>query len=342
MGYNSPDGMGREILDTARMCGEAASLARDQLRDRAADRGGDGPALDSSKSSTQPGPGDEPLRIPVLGKLDPGEMSLPLFTPVIAGLDAFNPCAFFVLLFLLSLMVHARSRFRMPVIGGTFVFFSGFVYFLFMAAWLNLFLAIGAAPVVNLVAGLVAVAIGLMNTKDYFLFRRGPSPSIPDGAKPGLLRRMRGLLQADNMAAMLAGTITLALAANSYELLCTAGFPMVYSRVLTINDLAGLQYYAYLALYNLIYVLPLLVIVILFTATLGAALLLLAWERWKGDHSRANRDRWASVVLFGDGADRARGSGDYHRLRHPKGLERNNLCRLRRHFVRFQGGARGT
>lgn len=262
-GYDSPQGMGRDLLNAARTCRYAAG---DQA---------DGPDFEGTTVGTTgvelpSGQREAPIRLPVLGEVDPEELSLPLFTLVIAGLDAFNPCAFFVLLFLLSLMIHARSRPRMLVIGGTFVFFSGLVYFLFMAAWLNLFLVVGGAPVVTLVAGLVAVIIGLLNTKDFFLFRQGPSLSIPDGAKPGLYRRMRGLVAADNMIAMLVGTIALALAANSYELLCTAGFPMVYTRVLTLNDLDGLHYYAYLALYNLIYILPLLAIVVVFTATLGA------------------------------------------------------------------------
>ena len=70
-------------------------------------------------------------------------ISLPLFTVIIGALDSFNPCAFFVLLFLLSMLIHARSRKKMFLIGGIFVFFSGFIYFLFMAAWLNVFLVIG-------------------------------------------------------------------------------------------------------------------------------------------------------------------------------------------------------
>jgi uncharacterized membrane protein HdeD (DUF308 family) len=69
---------------------------------------------------------------------------------------------------------------------------------------------------------------------------------------------------------MLTGTVVLALAANAYELLCTAGFPLVFTRILTLADLSAPAYYAYLALYNLVYVLPLLVIVIIFVVTLGA------------------------------------------------------------------------
>jgi hypothetical protein len=211
-----------------------------------------------------------PLLLPWLGQVDPQRASLPLFTLMIAGLDAFNPCAFFVLLFLLSLLVHARSRARMLLIGGTFVFCSGLVYFLFMAAWLNLFLLLGEFQAVTLAAGLVAVGVALLNIKDFLWLRRGPSLSIPERAKPGLFQRMRGLLGTARTPALILGTLTLALAANAYELLCTAGFPMVYTRVLTLRGLGTGAYYLYLLLYNLIYVVPLLLILLAFTYTLGA------------------------------------------------------------------------
>jgi len=259
-GYDGPEGMGREILSLAELCRRLAPEP-----DQASGQGKDGPL----PSPASPAQGAGSLRLPVLGLVDPHALSLPMFTLVVAGLDAFNPCAFFVLLFLLSLMVHARSRSRMLLIGGTFVFFSGLVYFVFMAAWLNLFLVVGGAPLVTLIAGAIAVLIGLLNTKDYFYFKQGPSLTIPDGAKPALYRRMRGLLGAENMAAMLVGTVALALAANSYELLCTAGFPMIFTRVLTLHEVGGAGYYGYLALYNLIYILPLLAIVAVFTVTLG-------------------------------------------------------------------------
>jgi len=49
---------------------------------------------------------------------------------------------------------------------------------------------------------------------------------------------------------MLASTVLLAIVANSYELLCTAGFPMVYTRALTLAKLESWQYYAWLAVYT--------------------------------------------------------------------------------------------
>ena len=213
---------------------------------------------------------DAPVHLPVFGDLDLRTLSLPAFTLVLAGLDSFNPCAFFVLLFLLSLLVHARSRGRMLLIGGTFVFFSGLVYFLFMAAWLNLFLVAGELAWVTTLAGLLAVVIALINIKDFFWLHRGVSLSIPDQARPRLYQRIRGLLYSGRLPVLLLGTVALALVANSYELLCTAGFPMVYTRLLTINELAPSAYYGYLLLYNVIYIIPLLLIVGIFSFTLGA------------------------------------------------------------------------
>ncbi len=211
----------------------------------------------------------ETLEVPGLGGLDPSRYSLATLAVVLGALDAFNPCAFFVLLFLLSLLANSRSRARMLLVGGTFVLTSGLVYFAFMAAWLNLFQVLGGARVINLVAGVLALGIGLLNVKDWYRPRQGPSLGLSDPHRQSLFTRMRGLLDSERLPALLVGTLTLAVAANAYELLCTAGLPMVFTRILTLQELPGPQYYAYLVLYNLVYVLPLALIVGLFVFTMG-------------------------------------------------------------------------
>ncbi len=213
---------------------------------------------------------EKSVSLPFFGKVDPARYSLPVFTLLLAGVDAFNPCAFFVLLFLLSLLVHARSRMRMFLIGGIFVFVSGLAYFVFMAAWLNVFLMVGELRWVTFLAGLFAIFIAVVNIKDYFFFQKGFSLTLSDSVKPNLYHRVLGLLKSDSTVYLTVGTVCLAIAANAYELLCTAGFPMVFTRVLTLNDLSVAQYYFYLVFYNLVYVMPLLVIVLLFTWTLGS------------------------------------------------------------------------
>lgn len=209
------------------------------------------------------------FNIPWLGSIHYRDFSLPTFTLIIAALDAFNPCAFFVLIFLLSLMVHHHSRSKMLAVGTTFVLCSGLMYFLFMAAWLNLFLITEELLFITAIAGLIAIVFGLLNIKDYFFFKQGVSLSLSETSKDKLFTRIRYLSQNGNWPAMIIATIILAIAANSYELLCTAGLPMVFTRVLTLSELPLSQYYFYLAFYNIIYITPLLLIVIAFSWTLG-------------------------------------------------------------------------
>jgi hypothetical protein len=205
-----------------------------------------------------------------LGELDPQHFSLPLLTIAIAALDAFNPCAFFVLLFLLSLLVHQKNRKRMLAIGSIFVLFSGLMYFAFMAAWLSLFQLLGNLAWVTLAAGAVAVFVGAVNIKDFFAFGRGLTLSIPESRKPDIYRRARAVISAESLPVMVAATVFLAIAANFYELLCTAGFPMVYTRLLTLSGLSPAERYLFLALYNFVYVVPLALIVLAFVRTMGA------------------------------------------------------------------------
>lgn len=214
----------------------------------------------------------QPIEIPLVGVVAPEQLSLPLLTIVLAGVDAFNPCAFFVLLFLLSIMVNAKSRGRMLIVGGIFVFFSGFIYFLFMIAWLNIFELLGAGSDggwIILGAGLLALIAGTINIKDYFFTKGEVTLSMSAENRKGLIKRMGKLTSAKSMAAMIAGTVVLAILANAYELLCTAGFPMIYTSVLSMNELPALERYLYLVFYNIVYVIPLAVIVIVFSMTLG-------------------------------------------------------------------------
>lgn len=184
-----------------------------------------------------------------LGTLSASRLGLPLFTLALGLLDGFNPCAMWVLLFLLALLARLRDRRRMALIAGTFVAVGGAVYYAFLAAWLNLFLAVGLSQTVLRGLGLLALGIAALNLKDFFAWGRGPSLSIPAAAKPGLYARMRGVLQAPGLGASLLGVAALAVAVNVVELLCTAGLPAIYSAVLAQQQLSPLAHHAYLGLY---------------------------------------------------------------------------------------------
>ena len=232
-----------------------------------------------------PGGGADRERIDTpLGTLAVGELGLPLFTVAVGLVDGFNPCAMWVLLFLLSILVNIRRRGRVLLIAGTFVLVSGLVYFAFMAAWLNLFLLIGFTRGLQLAIAGLALLIGAIHIKDFFALGKGVSLSISDAVKPTLYQRVRNVLYAETLWAALLGVITVAVMVNIVELLCTAGLPALYTHILTMNPMPAAQYYGYLVLYNLAYI---------FDDTLMVALAVVAMNKLK---LQQRQGRWLKLL----------------------------------------------
>jgi len=209
------------------------------------------------------------------GEIDISDWSLPLLTIILGGMDSFNPCAFFILIFLLNLLIYARSRRRMLLIGGIFIFFSGFLYMVFMFLMYEAFRQLQTSPatmtILTIGVGAIVLPMGLLNIKDFFFFKKGASLSIPDEKKPKIYKQMRQLVKNTKLGATILGTVVLAATVNFYELLCTLGLPFAFTKALSNYSITeqSASYYGYILLYNIVYVIPLIIIVFLFVLTLG-------------------------------------------------------------------------
>jgi hypothetical protein len=205
---------------------------------------------------------------------------MPLFTIAVGLVDGFNPCAMWVLLFLLSILVNLKDRKRILAIAGTFVVVSGLAYFAFMAAWLNVFMLIGYLRSIQIGLAVMAILIGSVHIKDFFAFKQGLSLSIPESAKPGIYARVRRIVTAEHMGGAVAGAITLAVLVNIIELLCTAGLPALYTNILMQQGYSASTRYAYLALYILAYMFDDSLMVLIVVWTLSKRKLQEAQGRW--------------------------------------------------------------
>jgi glutaredoxin len=213
-------------------------------------------------------------------RLSLDELGLTLFTLAMGLLDGFNPCSLWVLMLMISLLASMNDRMRMFTIAGTFVAVEGLVYFIFMAAWLNLFLLIGLSRFSEIVIASIALLAGLINLKDFWFPGQGVSLSIPDSAKPGIYAKIRQVLQAQNLTGALLGTVLLALLVQVVEFMCTSGFPALYTRILTMKQLSATSYYGYLLLYNLAYMFDDMIILAIGIITLSQRRLQEKEGRW--------------------------------------------------------------
>jgi glutaredoxin len=208
------------------------------------------------------------------------EIGLPLFTLAMGLLDGFNPCSMWVLILMISLLAPLNDRPRMLAVAGTFLVVQGIAYYLFMAAWLNVFLLIGLSRASEIVIAALALFAGTLNLKDFVAFGRGLSLSIPAAAKPGIYARMRRILHADNLAAALLGTVLLAVLVQIVELMCTSGFPALYTRILTLHQPDSLGYHGYLLLYDAAYMLDDVIVLAIGVVTLSQRRLQEKEGRW--------------------------------------------------------------
>jgi hypothetical protein len=211
------------------------------------------------------------VSVPFIGEIRTADLSLPVLTIALGALDGFNPCAMWVLVFLIGLLVGMQDRFRMWTLGAAFVAGSALVYFLFMAAWLNFLLFIGAVVWVRAAVGLVALGGGFYYLREYFQNPDAACKVTAPQARRRVFDSLRKLASERRFWLALAGVLALAFAVNLVELLCSAGIPAVYTQVLALSELPVWQYYAYLALYILVFMLDDLFVFVVAMKTLQIA-----------------------------------------------------------------------
>lgn len=211
-------------------------------------------------SGDVPEPDMEPT-IPFLGTLKVSEYSLTSLAVILGLVDGFNPCAMWVLVYLISLIMVLKDRRRAWLLVGSFVFASGVLYFLFMTAWLNAFLLIGYSRPVTIVVGLVAFGAGVLNMKEFIETKGAVVCEVVDPeSRKKTMSRIEQLVGSPLNVATVLAIIALAFVVNSIEFVCSAALPAIFTHVLSLNQLPTIEYYGFILIYVFFFMLDDLVI----------------------------------------------------------------------------------
>ena len=219
-----------------------------------APRGGEG-ALPAGAGSAASRTAALSVPLPLLGEVSLRELSLPAVTVLLAAIDGFNPCAMWTLVFLIGLLVGMQDRARMWTLGTAFIAGSAAVYFLFLAAWLNLLLFLGSVVWVRAAIGVVAVMGGLWHLREYARNDAAVCAVTAPEQRRRVFDRLKALASEKSFLLALAGILMLAFAVNLVEAVCSAGIPAVFAQVLALNPMPAWQHYAYLLLYVAVFML---------------------------------------------------------------------------------------
>ena len=173
-----------------------------------------------------------------------------------------------VLIFLINLLLGMTDRNKMWILGGAFIVVSGVVYFLFMTAWLNLLVFLGFLFWVRLIIGMVALGAAAFNLKAYFTDTSGVCTLSHGARRRQTMARLKEIIQTRKFFLALGGIVVLAFLVNLVELICSAGFPVVYLQILSLTSLPFWQYYLYLLLYIAVFMLDDIIIFVVAMITL--------------------------------------------------------------------------
>ena len=209
--------------------------------------------------------------IPILGKIDIRTVSLPLVSIVIGFIDGFNPCAMWVLLFLITILLNMKDKKKMWILGITFLVTSALVYLLFMLAWLKVALSFTSIKIVRILIALVALIGGFINLRSYIrsLSKDDGCEVVDDKKRKSIISKIKKIAAEKSFALALIGIITLAVSVNLVELACSAGLPLVFTQILAINNLSSFGYGFYMFLYILFFLIDDIVIFVIAMLTLN-------------------------------------------------------------------------
>ena len=236
-GWESDETTGRDIEEALKKClaGDCPPLAGEEPRDT--------------------------IVLPWIGEFDPTNYSLPALAVILGFVDGFNPCAMWVLVYLIALIATLRDKKRIWLIVGSFVLASGILYFLFMTVWFNVFRLVGYIKPVTTVIGLIALGGGILQIREFTETKGAIVCKVTDEeSRKKTMTRIQEIVSSPITLGTIAGIIALAFAVNSIEFVCSAAIPAIFTHVLSLASLTTFQYYGYILLYVLVFMLDDLII----------------------------------------------------------------------------------
>ncbi len=207
------------------------------------------------------------INVPFVGEVAAKELSLPIIAISIGAIDGFNPCAMWVLIFLISALIGMKDRKKMWILGSVFLLTSALMYLIFMLAWLNLVTFIAAVWWIKMFIASVALIAGYLNLKAFIKSREAGCEVVDDKKRKNIIAKIKKVTREKSLVLSILGIITLAVSVNFIELTCSAGLPVAFTNILGVNNLTTMQYAFYMFLYILFFLLDDLIIFIIAMVT---------------------------------------------------------------------------
>lgn len=195
------------------------------------------------------------INVPLIGKVNLAELSVPLTAVVIGTVDGFNPCAMWILLFLISFLMHMPSRKKMWTFGLTFLITEGLVYMGFMTLVFKFIDFMGYVSWIKMVIAAIALIGGYINLRSFIRYDEAGCEVVDEKKRKNVMKQIKKVTSEKNFLIALIGVAVLAASVNVVELACSAGLPAVFLSILSANNIKGISSLFYIFIYIIFYML---------------------------------------------------------------------------------------
>ncbi|MBN1386087.1 glutaredoxin family protein [Candidatus Woesearchaeota archaeon] len=211
------------------------------------------------------------FEIPFIGRVDLTKWSLPTLAVILGLVDGFNPCALWVLIFLITLLLGEKSKKKIWLVVGSFVLASAVSYFLFMTAWLNLFLLMGYIRIITILVGVFALGAGISHLKEWYTSKGELTCKVGDEeSHKKTMNRIQNIIAQPVTIGVIISVIGLAFVVNAIEFVCSAAIPAIFTQLLALSGISSFQQYMYILLYLFFYMLDHIIIFSMAALALGS------------------------------------------------------------------------
>ncbi len=191
--------------------------------------------------------------IPLIGQKSAKDISIPILAIILGTIDGFNPCAMWVLLFILGMLINIKERKKMLLIGSSFLLASWLMYFLSILG-ISLILNISTIKYIRYAIGFIAFIAGSYNIFDVIKTFNNDGCHVIDNKKRNkVFKSINNIISTKSFIIGIICVCALAISVNLVELTCSLGFPAIFSEILAINEVNSLQKTIYVFLYTLFY-----------------------------------------------------------------------------------------
>ena len=194
------------------------------------------------------------VKIPLLGEINMKTVSIPLVAVVLGFIDGFNPCAMWILLFLINMFIGQKDKKKSWILGLTFLIISATIYFLSMLG-MNIVLSVIAVNWLKIAIAIFILIAGILNLRKYLRTRKEEEGCtvVDDKKRKKIMTKVKKIMNEKSFLLSLMGISILAVSVNLIELACSLGFPMIFTEILTINHVEGIVRILYLLIYIFFY-----------------------------------------------------------------------------------------